>query len=183
MKTLSVFLLFLFAASPAWCETPDAALENFKTLGERIIDLDKRGNEGISEEMFYLESRKIRDALKKLAAENPQSVWADDAQYLVSMLMPDVERASIERETLVRLYPESKLEAWTMENLNFMLPRITPLDLAMRIQLCLDYLSLAKMDELKNMARESARKYPQNMDDFQNFLQEMPDLTKKKDAS
>lgn len=148
----------------------DPAEAAFKNIGENIVSLDKRG-EKMADELFYLESRKFREGLKKIAAENAASVWADDAQYLVAQLMPDVERAYKEREILLKDWPDPSFEEWTRENLDFLLPRVAPAGLAVRLQLCMDYIQLEKMDSLRALAEASIAKYPDYSNNFEVFLQ------------
>src|SRR5688572_28389135 len=97
---LAVFVLFY--ASRAWA---DMIEEPFKEICTKLASLDKQTQaKKIDDPKWREKSRLFRDVLKKLVTASPQSIWADDAQFLVAMLS-SVDKTDIsEKESFLKKY-------------------------------------------------------------------------------
>lgn len=111
-----------------------------------------------------------QEELRGLIKTSPQSIWADDAQYIISALsIEDPKQNAIELELVLSNYPDIKIEDWTKENLLLLLP--SKLDeQIVRLELCSLYKQLGETEKLNNLAEESIKKFPEKTELFQEML-------------
>lgn len=96
--------------------------------------------------------------LRRFIQLNPDSIWADDAQYIIATLnasLPD--QGAKELEYLLEKYPDMHAEEWTKANLPI-IP--TNMALAVRFELLLHYKRSGNNDKLKALYEESIKKFP-----------------------
>lgn len=77
----------------------------------------------------------------------------------------------MELEYLLKKYPNMHIENWTKENL-FFIPAI-PIDLCVRLELCLAYKELGEVEKLKQLCEESKREFPEKTLVFEKFLRDI----------
>lgn len=115
-----------------------------------------------------------RSVLRQLITTNPESIWADDAQYIIAALNAgNFRQEMLEYEYLLKNYPNIHIEDWTQEALVgiFSKPKYMTFEEGARFSLCFDYKYLGEVEKLKNICAESVEKYPNNAKIFENFLQ------------
>lgn len=115
-----------------------------------------------------------KSALRDLIKTNPQSIWADDAQYIIATLNAgNFKQEMWEYEYLLKEYPNIHIEDWTQEMLGGILskPKDMTFEEAARFFLCFDYKQLGEVEKLKNICEESIKKYPNKAKIFEKFLQ------------
>ena len=124
------------------------------------------------EETFVRQRKLFKEwqkELKNLIRLSPDSIWADDAQYIIATLNAgNYSQQVVELEYLLRNYPNSHIEDWTKENL-FFIP-VAPIDLVVRLELCLAYKELGEVEKLKQLCEESKRKFPEKALVFDKLL-------------
>ncbi|MFH1363961.1 MAG: hypothetical protein ABIH45_07135 [Candidatus Omnitrophota bacterium] len=99
---------------------------SLKSSSESAIDAAEANNEEETRLRHLLE--KWRPEFKNIVERDPDSIWADDAQFL-SIVTSDsfvyLEGADI--KNLLEKYPNLKIENWTKENLPFLSILASPL--------------------------------------------------------
>ncbi|MEI8349905.1 MAG: hypothetical protein WCI77_07105 [Candidatus Omnitrophota bacterium] len=112
--------------------------------------------------------------LKSLIKTNPQSIWADDAQYVIAILSAtNPKQEALELEYLLKEYPSMHIEDWTREAFAIAMPnQKIPFEVMVRLQLCMDYKKCGDTEKLKHICEESIKKYPEKAKIFENLLQE-----------
>ncbi len=167
----AVFILSILLVLPASAETVAVAKakpktkvtseESFKSIAQKIAELDqkaiKAGKAGVD---WAEKSQAYRKSLKKFIKTYPKSKWSDDAQYLVGVLSEADKLDVPEKEYFLLTYPDAKAEEWTQKKLDYIVPSKLPLDLSVRMDLCLAYVRRQEKDKLKKLADESSAKYP-----------------------
>ncbi len=139
----------------------------FKSLATAIVELlAEDGSDSAWKEKII----KHRWKLKSLAETHPESVWADDAQYIFAVLGASEGLLVPEFEYLLARFPNAKAEPWTLEMFEFMIPDESPLDFAVRKHLCVRYKALHKKRKLRQLVKKSAGRYPERAEIFQSFL-------------
>jgi hypothetical protein len=115
---------------------------------------------GQQDKAFFTNLGESLNELRSFVRENPESIWADDAQYIIATLSAgNPKQEALELEYLLKNYPNMHIEDWTKENLNDVIPN-GPIGLTVRLQLCMDYKQLADAEKLKNICAESIKEYP-----------------------
>lgn len=138
------------------------AENNFQKIGARwmAIELEAQ-SQGSAPEWLAMRLKKIREEFKIFADSHSDSRWADDALYFAAIMENSREKSLHLKLQIIQLYPEAKIENWTAESLPFALPEIEPLDAAIRMDICFEYLKSGRIKELEALALESAEKYPE----------------------
>jgi len=128
------------------------------------------------EENVVIETNLVdcRNELKGLIKTNPESIWADDAQYIIAILnTANPRQEALELEYLLKEYPDMHIEDWTRETLPILMPNSKiPFEIVVRLQLCLDYKQSGDTEKLKQIYYESVKKYPDKAKIFEKFLYE-----------
>lgn len=124
-------------------------------------ELEKRGEDNIILNI---------NGLKRIVQANPQSIWADDAQYILASLRMrySFKQHASELEYLLEKYPDINIEEWTRVNLPWLIPDNVPI--TVRIELLTDYKELGNEDKLKTLYDESIKKFPEKERLFTNII-------------
>jgi len=127
-------------------------------------------NKDAERQIILLEE--TREKLKVFVDNNPDSLWADDAQFLLASLsVGSPKQEAFEYEYLLREYPDMLLEDWTMNTLVFLAPSEgVPVDLLARLALAINYLQAGEISKLQRLCDESITKYPDRADRFEYLL-------------
>ena len=117
-------------------------------------------------------SKEWQDELRALIKRDPNSIWSDDAQYIIANLyalqnMPKQEAVELER--LLTEYPNMHVEDWTRQTLSSIIPNAAD-DLPVRTILCTYYKQSGEIEKLKQLCNESIKKYPKNSKIFELML-------------
>ena len=111
-----------------------------------------------------------QEGLRDLIQLAPDSIWADDAQYILSILYADnPQQQAVESEYLLKAYPNMQFEEWTKEKLTWMMPSVSP-SLDIRVQLAICYKQLGDNEKLKQFCEESIKRFPERRAIFERFL-------------
>lgn len=133
---------------------------SFKDAESVPAELEKRVEDNLA-----LQSQELR----RIVQANPQSIWADDAQYILASLNARYpQQQANELEYLLKKYPDINIEEWTKVNLPWMTPDNTPI--AVRIELLTYYKESANEDKLKMLYDESIKKFPEKEQLFTNII-------------
>lgn len=112
------------------------------------------------------------EELKEVVAGDPDSIWADDAQYLICLLnIKNSKQEVIEREYLLENYPGMEYEAWTKENLYPLVVPEPPMGVEVRFGLCKLYLDSGNHERLRELCEESIREIPEYAVLFESYLE------------
>jgi len=113
------------------------------------------------------------EKLKAFVKNNPQSIWADDAQYIITVLSFDnPPQEALELEYLLREYPNMHIEDWTRNTHVYMMPGDDiPVEVVTRITLAFNYAHSGSTDKFRQICEESANKYPDRAGAFEALLQ------------
>jgi hypothetical protein len=99
--------------------------------------------------------------LKTIVYLNPESIWADDAQFLIAALAFDEPQKQAEEfEYLIKYFPDSQIEPWTSETIPELMPSERKIDLRIRIALISAYRELGQEIRAREIHDESIAKYP-----------------------
>ena len=150
---------------------------DFKSICKTILDLL---SEDLSDSTWNEKIIRYRWKLKSLAERHPESVWADDAQYIFSVLGASEGLLVPEFEYLLAHFPNSEVEPWTRQMFDFMIPDESPLDFVVRKHLCVNYADLKKKRRLERLVKTSMELYPSRAESFQIFLDEFEQENKNK---
>jgi len=156
----------------------------FKELAKQIaIDLqtqasyyESKEKTEMSKEKSKIADRRIgecKNELKNLIKANPRSIWADDAQYIVTTLdVGNTKQHALDLEILLKEHPNMHIENWTKETLVRIMPNPNlPLEESVKIQLGFDYKELGETEKLKLLCEESIKKYPDKANVFEKLAQ------------
>ena len=110
--------------------------------------------------------------LKSFAETHPESIWADDAQYIFALLDASEGMLVPELEYLLVHFPNAEAEPWPRQTLPF-IPEESPLDLSVRKELCINYFNLKEKRKLRHIVKTSIQKYPDQAEIFQSFLDQL----------
>ncbi len=180
--SLAASALFIFMAASSYAETavtaaptaakkPLTAESVFKSVAQKIAALDQKAiKAGKAGPDWAEKSQKYRKSLKAIVKATPKSKWADDAQYLVGVLSEADKLDIPEKEFFLQTYPDGKAEEWTLKQLDYIVPSKLPLDLSVRMDLCLAYIRVPEKEKLKALVAESATKYPDRELFFKTLL-------------
>jgi hypothetical protein len=166
-------LLFSLNYLVAFGDDTDDKFKNIVTKIEGLIysangKFTKEQNEaGFS--LISIYASELRDFVRNY----PNSVLADDAQYIISVFSAgNPLKESRELEYLLENYPDAHIEDWTSKALTAIIPK-PPLDLAVRFILCFDYKQLGDTKKLKRLCEESINKYPDKAKVFEKLMSEL----------
>lgn len=124
------------------------------------------------EDIFARQARLFKEwqeELRSLIKADPQSIWAEDAQYIIATLNAgNPKQETIELECLLKEYPNVHIEDWTRETLALIIPN-KPIDQVARMALCFNYKELGDIEKLKKMCKESIQKYPEKAKFFEKL--------------
>jgi hypothetical protein len=105
-----------------------------------------------------------------LIKQDPKSIWADDAQYIISVLsIENKSKQAEELEYLLKEYPDFHIEDWTKTNLGLLIPSNISPYLA-RLELCMLYKEIGDTEKLKISCEEGIKAYPEKADKFEKIL-------------
>lgn len=137
-----------------------AEVMSFENAESVPPELEKRGEDNIILNI---------NGLKRIVQANPQSIWADDAQYILAILKARYpEQQANELEYLLEKYPDINIEEWTKTNLPWLIPDNVPI--TVRIELLTYYKESANEDKLKTLYDESIKKFPEKERLFTNII-------------
>jgi len=110
-----------------------------------------------------------RAELKGLVAQDPKSIWADDAQYVVAVLNAENPQEEIkELEELLARYPDFKIEDWTKKYVIIVPSNISP---AMAtVDLCVLYKKMGELDKLRSTCEKGMKNFPEDASLFKKIL-------------
>jgi len=173
LKIIPALLLFIFISSYVYANNGDefksicsviakdfSELMSFENPDDVPADLEKR-----AEDNFILQAQR----LKEFVQLNPNSIWADDAQYVLSVLKAGYPgQEVVELEYLLEHYPDMTLEKWTKENLSWLIS--VDLQLAARFTLLMHYKKSGEKDKLNALYDESIKKLPEKKEQFKKII-------------
>ena len=166
-KKLMIFCFIIISLIAGNCKIyADQIESNFKNICLIIAkNMSPAGSES--------ELKECKERLKGIVRSNPDSIWANDAQYLILMLSTtDTPQHIAEAEYILKHYPNVHFENLTKETLPMLMPNENiPFEVMVRMELCLDYKELGETEKLKYMCEESIKKYPDRAKVFEKFLQ------------
>ena len=114
--------------------------------------------------------KKWQDGLRDLIKQDPESIWADDAQYLIAALNTENPlKEAKEMETLLTDYPDFRIEEWTKKYLVILVgSNISPLTVT--LTLCMLYKKINEFEKLKSLCEEAMKRFPQEAYIFESIL-------------
>ena len=174
MAVLIALTLTLSNATFSYAETataPTPIETTFKSIASKIAAMDQKAIKAGKAGADWTERSQVyRKSLKALIKTDPTSIWSDDAQYLVGVLSEAGKMDIPEKEYFLKTYPDGKAEEWTQTKLDYIVPSKLPLDLSVRMDLCLAYLRKPEKEKLKTLVSESSAKYPDRALFFKTLL-------------
>ena len=155
--------------------------QNFKRISLEISkDFKEHVGQRLSDDQLKEENERSRKRynewiteLKNLKIQEPNSIWSDDAQYLICIMyagLGDNQAQKKELESLLKQYPDFHIEDWTKQNLQSMIPSNVSVSQTMQ-ELCYIYLSLKEVDEMKSLAENGMKRFPEETDRFKQILE------------
>ncbi|MDD4894790.1 MAG: hypothetical protein PHW54_05705 [Candidatus Omnitrophica bacterium] len=115
------------------------------------------------------------NALRELINQEPKSIWADDAQYIIAAVFSatNLKKQALEYEYLLKNYPDMHIEDWTQETLKDLLRKFKDVSYEQmaRIDLCMLYKTFGEKEKLNKLCEESIKKYPDKAKYFEKILQ------------
>jgi len=156
----------------------DDAESMFKdTIKQIAADLqsESTAGEGLAKEKSIAIEKDLvicQNKLRVFVKNNAQSIWADDAQYVIAILSAtNPQQEALELEYLLREYPNMHLEDWTRDALSLIMPsRDIPFEVMVRMQLCMDYKQSGETKKLTYICEESIKKFPEKAKIFESLL-------------
>jgi len=184
--------LFLFVSlilfTNAYFSYADEIEQKFKTIGEAIkeefyktvkpigsqyeISDEEREDNYLHQIKLFKEWQK---ELKKLVETKPNSIWADDAQYLMATLNikdnnSDIKQRSSELEYLIEKYPSIHIEQWTKDNIVLVrIPKKISDDVWVRCELIFEYQQIGDNKKAEALYRKSRDEFPDYADLLARF--------------
>ncbi|MEM9015914.1 MAG: hypothetical protein AAGC68_02790, partial [Verrucomicrobiota bacterium] len=108
--------------------------------------------------------------LKAIIADDPESVWADDAHYVLKMCYIDQPEEQVALlEQLLERYPNMKFEDWTRECFPVLLPPEISLLLDSRVALAYLYRELGEKEKLRPLVLDLKAMFPDRPDALQEY--------------
>ena len=175
-KWTGIFIFLLLVSFNAHDAYSDEMEIKFKEIGNQIQG-DLKTEQQIEEEVHfkgktYTQSdvekikiaerrlKKCKNELRDLIKKYPRSIWADDAQYMITTLEAgDIKQQVLDLEYLLKEYPDMQLEEWTRKTIIAPNPSMSFKYIIMS-ELCLNYDELGETEKLKHMCEEAIKEYP-----------------------
>lgn len=188
-KKMLVVLVSILFSSTVYIVYANQIEEEFKKICESIAKYWSEtvypdGEEYAAEQENILarETKLIKGwqkELRNLVKLAPDSIWADDAQYIISLWCSgDHQQHVADLEFLLEEYPDIHFEEWTRRKLSFYMPEV-PVALAIRVDLCFAYQYSGDVEKLKTLCKDSIAKFPEKAPIFESFLKETSSPTPK----
>jgi hypothetical protein len=106
--------------------------------------------------------------LRSLIVQDPQSIWADDAQYLIAVLdIEDPQKHAEELEQLLIKYPNFHIEDWTKKYIILVSEKASPL--FVRFELCSLYKEMGNLEKLDECCKKGANDFPEKAAAFEKI--------------
>jgi len=118
-----------------------------------------------------------KGVLKKFIANEPNSIWSDDAQFIVTkinavMRIPDSEQVE-DLEYLLEQYPNLSIEPWAQELFTYIFEdHIEATREIAMLDLCFIYLRLGELEKLKKLYNVAIKEFPHDEYLFTPFFKE-----------
>jgi hypothetical protein len=136
------------------------AVMGFEDPDEIPEDLEKK-----VEENLVLHARRLQSFVES----NPQSQWADDAWFLLSVLRAgDPHQEAEVLESLLELHTQVNLEEWTKTTLPWCTPNNPAL--SVRMQLLMHYAATGQDRKLQKLYAEAVNRFPEKKHLLQRIL-------------
>ena len=157
-----IFFVFLFVIN---CVLADDIELDFKVIckeinKKQVAFLDSQ-KDASSSKKWSTAAEKWRVRLDRLIAKQPDSIWADDAQYLKARLSnQNLNIWATEHQRLFDRYPDCSLEQWTKDTVLFLTPQHIPANLEILAELIGTYKKLGNQKKAEELYVYAVNKYP-----------------------